>query len=512
MAKKTDNKIIPLNLIFDYPVYWSEYKVLRDFVQNFYDSVGYNDWHKFFKYTYKNNVLVMAAENVSFSYEWLLHIGASTKRGSDTKNYAGYFGEGFKIAALNAVRDYHWQVSARSSNWRINVITSDLTIDGKKLKSLAYEWEECDFVKDTSLEIRNIFVSQDLLNAVMLSFYYEENILIGEKIWESTTGVIAKRSSAPLPENYITTSKFGNAGIIFASFQALGSINLPLVFCHHTFKKGDRDRSGFYDFDVIDMISDLVHKIDAESSFVVLEYFARYWRAYPKKKYDIKSFYNIICTLVSKLSKSPDCVKKFLEKYPNLLVTHNIAHNDLTRINRRSQALAWARLSSQKYKFVQSAFEKLGYPLLESKCEEDGGFTIARLPNELEKKYIQVLEQCTYDVFGEFFGFKKLPDCMIINNEKAVWKGMANCFKRTIEQNSYGHELRYTMNYIALKHSAFNKSSFANAYATYLHELTHVFGGDSSANYSRALSDVLEIQLQCINIINKYAAKWRLIN
>jgi hypothetical protein len=31
---------VNLNLVWDYPVFWSQYKVLRDLVQNFYDAVG----------------------------------------------------------------------------------------------------------------------------------------------------------------------------------------------------------------------------------------------------------------------------------------------------------------------------------------------------------------------------------------------------------------------------------------------------------------------------------------
>jgi hypothetical protein len=40
---------ILLNLVYDYPVRWSQYKVLRDFVQNFYDSIGYREWNSRFQ-------------------------------------------------------------------------------------------------------------------------------------------------------------------------------------------------------------------------------------------------------------------------------------------------------------------------------------------------------------------------------------------------------------------------------------------------------------------------------
>lgn len=33
--------IIPLNIVTTYPVHWNKYEILRDFIQNFYDSVEY---------------------------------------------------------------------------------------------------------------------------------------------------------------------------------------------------------------------------------------------------------------------------------------------------------------------------------------------------------------------------------------------------------------------------------------------------------------------------------------
>ena len=92
-------KSVSVNIVMTYPVHWTKYQVLRDFVQNFYDSVGHIDWRQRFCYEYNNSVIYMWIKNVSFNYEWLMHIGASTKTGH-SKEYAGFFGEGFKIASL----------------------------------------------------------------------------------------------------------------------------------------------------------------------------------------------------------------------------------------------------------------------------------------------------------------------------------------------------------------------------------------------------------------------------
>ena len=128
--------IIPLNLIYDYPVNWSRFKTLRDFVQNFFDAVGWQNWSTRFSFEIANNTLTLRATDIGFSYDWLLHIGASTKREG---NHAGYFGEGFKIASLCATRDHGWNVALSSQNWSLKVCSSPILVDDRTQSSLAYE-------------------------------------------------------------------------------------------------------------------------------------------------------------------------------------------------------------------------------------------------------------------------------------------------------------------------------------------------------------------------------------
>jgi hypothetical protein len=143
--------LIPVNLIFDYPVDWSRYKVFRDFVQNFYDSIGHKEWSSRFSYSFDGEALKLTAKNVSFSYDWLVHIGASTKR-QDDDTYAGYFGEGFKIASLCALRDHGWSVEMASKEWELQVVVKPLKVDNKLLKSIAYNIWKSDCVRrDTHL-------------------------------------------------------------------------------------------------------------------------------------------------------------------------------------------------------------------------------------------------------------------------------------------------------------------------------------------------------------------------
>ncbi len=105
---------------------------MRDLLQNFYDAVGAGQWHNRFSHRLDGDMLVMKAADTGFSYDWLVRIGASTKRDSDGK-YAGYFGEGFKIASLCALRDYGWKIEMASRDWELEVVTGEVEIDGRHL-------------------------------------------------------------------------------------------------------------------------------------------------------------------------------------------------------------------------------------------------------------------------------------------------------------------------------------------------------------------------------------------
>ncbi len=69
---RSDPELVSLNLIYDYPVRWSRFKVLRDLVQNFYDAVPHHEWDRRFTYKIENETLFLTAIDVGFSYDWLI--------------------------------------------------------------------------------------------------------------------------------------------------------------------------------------------------------------------------------------------------------------------------------------------------------------------------------------------------------------------------------------------------------------------------------------------------------
>ena len=96
--------LIKLGIAMDYPVEWDFERILRDLIQNFYDSIGCENFTKEFHYSYRaeygrkrSYTVKMSTQGHPFSYEWLVYIGGSTKASSVGK-YIGKYGEGFKIS------------------------------------------------------------------------------------------------------------------------------------------------------------------------------------------------------------------------------------------------------------------------------------------------------------------------------------------------------------------------------------------------------------------------------
>ena len=503
-----DPKLISLNLVYDYPVHWSRFKVLRDMIQNFYDAVPRHEWERRFLYKIENKTLFLSAVDVGFSYDWLIPIGASTKRGGD-KNYAGYFGEGFKIASLCAVRDHGWDVEICSRDWKLTVVTTELKVGGCDLTSLGYKiWSNAARESDTIMRI-SPFADEALLTNVLWSFYYSGNPLFGEKVWESPEAAVYLRSKEPKPTGYPRTHNDPGPGIVFAGYQALGSCQPPLVFCLHNFRRRDRERNSFYRMDVRNVVQRIASMLPADASARVLRRVKNRWYDRPRKKYDFESWHHFIAILVRNVAASPRHKSTWKADFPHLLAARQVKRSNIPEYNRRRQALDWVRDSGRRYRLVNECFLALGYPTLEQACEEDGGFTTTRAPRGEEVRRIQVLEQLVSLLLPELLDQIGLPPCKIITSERATGQGMAICIPiKGRAANWRGIPIRYRLPYIALKESLLHADSFGNALSTYLHELAHIFGGDRSASFSRALSEVMTITLTKSRLITTWEGQW----
>lgn len=506
-----DNKIIPLNIVMTYPVKWNKYKVIRDFQQNFYDSVGFQHWKDRFEYKYENKILSMWVNGIEFSYEWLLHIGASTKT-SDSLHNAGYFGEGFKIASLCAVRDFKWQVRMASANWELEVMSIKQTIDDSEIDMLAYDVK---FKERQNISRLDLYPVEEedfrLFENVILSFYYYGNPVLGEMIWEGREGAvyICDRNAY---SNYLPyTNDYGRKGTVFCAYQMLGSNPFHLAVCLHKYRKEDRERRALYSFEVVDIFENISCYISPYGAMRVLEKMRRYWNSTSQKSIDIYSWSETISTLIRKVAGSAEMAEQFRQKYTNLLCIKPAC--TIREKNKRGQAKTWLASQDKKYLLVQKHFSVLGYPTLEEVCEQEGGFVVNDLANNIENAGFDILENMVRQIYYDFFQVgEEMPERRIIQNDRASYHGMAKVNKKNkYLYNCRGIAIKYDINEIYLKRVVFQKDGYYDALSTYIHELCHMFGGDASNAFSLGLTFAMEILLSNYAVVETFKHKWELL-
>lgn len=504
--------LIPLNIVMTYPVHWSKYKIFRDFLQNFYDSVGFDSWHNSFNLQYDEHTSTasMWIDGISFSYEWLLHIGASTKT-NNSKGNAGYFGEGFKIASLCALRDYHLDIHMASNDWSLAVISTEHTLDGQRISMLAYEVARRPAVNQSRLELSPLSRQDfDLLNTAVHGFCYPENPLLGAELWRDESGAVYELGEGAYDNCLPFTFKYGRKGPVFCNYQLRGSSPFRLAVCLHDYNDDDRDRQELYEFDIVRIFENIAYRVTPEAAMAMLEAMRRYWGSHSVKRFDIKSWEATINELILKVSSSPKCTAEFRRKHPQLFCLKPI--RTMRERNKRSQARSWLSEQPEKVPLVQDEFTRLGYPLLEEACEKAGGFTQNDLPDSKERKAFELLECVLKNSCPGFFCEEQTPQCHVIMNKSASWQGMATIFKKKNPLlNNHGLNVKYDISDIYLKKYLFQKDYFAEALSVYVHECCHVFGGDTSRSFSHALTQALELLLSHTSVLSEARSQWESI-
>ena len=151
------NGVERLNLVMTYPVDWDVHHVMSDYLQNFYDVLGPDNFAQGFSYFYYEDSKELRMESkYGFDIDWLKYIGVSTKRDNSLQHTAGKFGEGFKIASLCAYRDHKMSIHMESQDWAFDVIKISDEIDGNSVDFLGYDIKERPYKDNAVLLLGNV--------------------------------------------------------------------------------------------------------------------------------------------------------------------------------------------------------------------------------------------------------------------------------------------------------------------------------------------------------------------
>lgn len=490
------SEIIKLNILTSYPVKWNNFFVMRDFVQNFFDAIGYEDFFEGFKYKYDSGVLTMEGKT-SFDLDWLCYLGTSTKRDPDTKS-AGRFGEGFKVAALIAYRDFGYDITMESKDWRIIVTEEDEVIDGKAAKCLAYKKTNRKDDGFSRLILDKVDEKQyDEFELSIKGFFYRDNPFLGRCIYyDNGYGVYEA-------DNHET-------GILYAQYQSRYFIRgFPFVFSNPEYKplRDDRDRVLFGRYDASICIMETINMMSRESAYDFLTQVRKYW-SYNRKNLQIDFGETIIDTLIWRIMGSQNLCELFCKEYGDEIVAA-CPHNADPRSRRIASSWYSTWCGKSNRKMVRSSFKKLGIMNIVELCDREGGFNEKRRPNEIERKYISILEKVALKEFSDLMVYECLPETQIIQNRSSVSDGCALTIKcRENKANRYGMKVKLDIREVCVKSHYLRKEMFPEALATYLHELLHQYGSDSDHNFHTAIM-LMDVQLSQIESqLNIYEEEW----
>lgn len=501
MSEKTIER---LNLTMSYPVHWSLEAVLRDYLQNFYDAIGWEKFSKEFNSYYDLETQKLHfVSYVPFSREYLKYIGASSKRDKSNGHMIGRFGEGFKIASLIAFRDYKLGIQMSSEDWILNVVQLEDLIDGTVVPILGYEIEKRAYNVESELILTGITPEQynTFLEKVLTDFFFEDNLSFGKCIVSEEHFAI------------YYTSKGACQGKYYVQRLRRGYISSPLIICDHCYKSSSdtREREDYYIGEIMGRIQMIFQCLYPSEAYEVLEVLKPYWqrtKVQGDRRCDWRSAIEI---LINQISKDEDWSKKFRENYENSILAD---FNQPYSIHRRKLAFLWLCSSREHHKknVVISSFSKLGISSLEEKCEEANGFEEFRKPDKQELMYIKILEQAAADIFGDLICYDKFPPANIIISQ-AFEKGSAHYINiKSSIRNSIGIKVTRRILSVQLQESLFGSDSeFGNAIAVYMHELMHQFGGDASIPFRNAILAMNLRFMQRAETLGKYDEKWRLM-
>lgn len=489
-----------LNLLMSYPVQWSEYKVINNFVQNFYDAMDPAQFSERFRPAYEDHIITMRSD-IGFSKEWLFYLGVSSKRQSD-RHYAGHFGEGFKVAALVAYRDMGLQICMESRDWRLRVTEADTELDGQKVKVLAYELDNRPYEETSVLRLLGAAQSHfDCLCRIISDFYYEENTLFDD--------CIAKNDSFAIYRAKKTSS--GRAlGGLFINLQRREWLPVPIFFCVHRYELpgDDRERGGLKPNIIRAAICKTICFLTSFQALEVLEEMASLWHdSYSRKVYRL-SWGSILTELIKIICLNPNAYNRFRELYGNKLLADSCWDR---AAHEKAIAYAWLRNSEyQNLRVVETRFILLGIESIYSLCSRCGGFETEVSPSAEEAGQIHILESAARRFFSDLLCYEQLPECRILLNTESPLLGKARSVREDRRvYSTLGMRVTRKIRTVYIKRSLLLESSFSSALPIYLHELLHQYGGDCSRQFRKALLEMNRIIIENRMELLSYEYDWR---
>lgn len=536
--------LIRLGIAMDYQVKWGVHRIIRDFVQNFYDSIGAERFGDEFEYNWeiteeeklsgwrrqKERMLHirMRTSGHSFSYEWLTCIGGSTKTGE--RGYAGEYGEGFKIALLSLMKLGGDAVMA-SGGWELHPCGYTEKIERRKIQMFGYRMEEREDDGFTTLDLYGIPASYDNIRyteEALLEFFYPGNPLLGDRIEETDDYALYARSAARIP-----CAETGEIpGVLYYKYIARGRLPFPAVIHLTELKRDfdyDRSREILSEATVVSAVYKVTESLSPGASYWLLTQMKGKWKDFPvfKKELpaDLNTWYYVICQLVRNISTSSEWISKFSQEYP----VENYAYlermgSDSGKNQLLREAKRWFEQEnrggdSHRRRLVNPIFRLLG---VSSILQEYTGKkeTLYRHLEDKERERSELLKACAKEIFPGLDQAGHFPEVLIRVDRKGR-KSQA-CeqygilpYAETRIMNFYHREnrerhIKYQVQEVIMEEKDLSEDAeFQMVLLKYLGACVSMYGKERSERSNGVLTYIGAMLYRSRDKVEEYEGRWK---
>lgn len=414
-----NTNLIKLGIAMEYPIEWSFEKVLIDMAQNFYDSIGENDFGKEFvikkkRVRDKTIRIIMETKGHDFSCEWLNYIGGSTKTNISGR-YIGKYGEGFKMCMLSLLIRGSGLCKMESRDWVIKPCTYEEKVSDTMVRMLGYKYskrKDDGFTRFTAdFDIDGYYYYHHVAKNILLNFYYRENKLFKGRVVENSAISIYKRSKVKCPTDY-EDKQF--KGILYINGLARARLDIPFAINLKEEEMSDdtRGRDVIKRYKANRLVIHASEKLDGRASYLFLLAMREYWDDIPDTINDVDSWYYLICNLVRNVAASKRYKNLFMRQYPEL---YYVGRRTSDRRNNRiiRETKAFARVSGyDKWCEFNPIFRLLGAQSLVEMYEHSKDY-LYRDCAETEHKKVELVFDVFEKIYPKGYLYKDRPIVMI---------------------------------------------------------------------------------------------------
>ena len=468
---------------------WNNDKIARDLMQNFYDGHGQTlGGIKFNVTPTENGKYTVRIEGKStFSPDKAILLGESSKRYNDKA--AGNYGEGLKMVVLKLLREKGAEnVDIASANWNVNWQLQDSGL-GKKV--LAYELDEVPQFDGNYIQFDTDNV--DFIKAIINSFdkfYHYNNPAFKCPDFENDMVAVKLIDEKADGKFFINGQAFEVGG----SYDGMKSMNIaikkkpPLKYNGEFIFDPSRDRTSLTKDNLEALGSWVISKenMSKEDAVKLIHSLEEYWGigTFYGRQHDSAGASFVFGLLKGAYERRDLNIKFPSDKY--------IADDWKVSSNLKDMYV------KAGYKLCCSYFADMGMTSIVDLVQETRKHTPVE-PTKSEKNKILILKQAIdllSDVLmeGNFFTPGELDTKIFIYDRSSELEDKAY-------KNVNGEAILDGKKSLGfwLDRTYINESSFSDAFATSLHELTHKYGGDESAAFSYKLTDVMQKVFEAIN-------------